>query len=81
MTWELQDWLGVGRISTGELWSLFFALAATIMQVSCNAGLCIADAGNAAVSEVWPGVRQSLLACNSDRSRLRVWTSLEASLH
>ena len=39
MTWELQDWLGVGRISSGELWSLFFALAATIMQVSGSAGL------------------------------------------
>ena len=54
----MQDWLGVGRISSGELWSLFFALAATIMQVSCCAWSRLADAGNAAVSEMGP-VHQS----------------------
>ena len=31
----LQDWLGIGRVTQGELWSIFLALAATIMQV-CN---------------------------------------------
>ena len=46
MRWTLQDWLGVGMISSGELWSLFFALAATIMQVSRSAGLCLTDAGS-----------------------------------
>ena len=50
--WEVQDWLGVGGVSSGELWSLFFALAATIMQVSCSAWSRLADAGNAAVTEM-----------------------------
>ena len=48
----MQDWLGVGYISSGELWFLFFALAATIMQVSRSACSRLADAGNAAVSEM-----------------------------
>ena len=29
----LQDWLGLGTVTQGELWSIFLALAATIMQV------------------------------------------------
>lgn len=32
----LQDWLGVGRVTQGELWSIFLALAATIMQVCAS---------------------------------------------
>ncbi len=29
-----QDWLGVGKVTQGTLWSIFLALAATIVQVS-----------------------------------------------
>ena len=29
----LQDWLGIGSVTQGELWSIFLALAATIVQV------------------------------------------------